>query len=763
MNRLLSVIRLTLLLVLIPSLRGQAPISAAQAQSQLVISTQETVVVPFTSGTIGVSTTQSYSGNVAVTVSGTGQAAGTQWSDAFYIYTDSSGQPITPWHPTDYYNWSLWINELPVDSFLASIPSYDPTHIYSFTISVPTGYINFAVGDLSADDNTGSYVITLTPTSPPSPVIDLRIDQDVIYRGECTTLRWDVDNVRAVYLDEQGVPGHGTQQVCPQATTTYTLRVVTYAGDIHRTVTVTVLEPPQVEISFTADGYSILLGQCTTLRWDVENVQAVYLDGQGVPGHGTQRVCPQTTTTYSLRVVTNTGDTSPTITVTVVSPPTEPPEIVLEDFTLADQLKSFSVMQRPVVFKPNVLWLKITNKGGSRFDPPSGKGNYSVQVMLKQPGVGRLEEYHYVTLQPLSLVPLQALDPEESQNLQITDVFFFNAIEDGELEVLFQPDRALNLQNSALSKRIAISPHPDNAWNCAALITKAFVLAANVVFPQTLGVSAAARALANMPTMFLKWQACGSDVKCGATAIVQYLISVIGTVPGQVINLLADITSYMRTETPACLSWIDYINAIVREFIRNKVRINAIGVQSPAYILVTNTSGQSVGFLDDGSLVQEIPDARAVKVDEDKLVLFPADNTVTIRVKGIAYGMMKLNLELTNQNGTPMSASYPNIPINATTIGTLDSANSSLALMLDDNGDGVIDRIVHPVESPGEASIIETPTQAPAETPTPHVSIDMPTQTPSSSNDTGISIVVLLAIIIIIGGAAGFILVRRQR
>ena len=155
-------IKLALLLVLTPSLYGRALMPTAHAQSQATVAAQEVLVVPFTSGTTGVLTTQSYNGNVEVTISGSGQASGTQWSDAFYIYTNSSGQPITPWHPTEQYNWSLWINSGPVDNFVASIPPYNPTHIYTFTINVSPGYLNFGVGDAIANDNTGSYTVTLT-------------------------------------------------------------------------------------------------------------------------------------------------------------------------------------------------------------------------------------------------------------------------------------------------------------------------------------------------------------------------------------------------------------------------------------------------------------------------------------------------------------------------------------------------------------------------------------------------------------------------
>jgi hypothetical protein len=79
------------------------------------------------------------------------------------------------------------------------------------------------------------------------PMIEFRVDRNTIHRGECTTLRWDVENVLAVYLDGEGVVGHDTRQICPQATTTYALHIVTHSGEEDRWITVTVLEPPTAE------------------------------------------------------------------------------------------------------------------------------------------------------------------------------------------------------------------------------------------------------------------------------------------------------------------------------------------------------------------------------------------------------------------------------------------------------------------------------------------------------------------------------------
>jgi len=95
----------------------------------------------------------------------------------------------------------------------------------------PGGFLLFAT------DEPPHYVRKLASVSP---TIQFDADQRELAAGQCTTLRWDVEHVQAVYLDGQGVAGHDTKQVCPAQTTTYTLRVVTADGDVHRTVTINV-------------------------------------------------------------------------------------------------------------------------------------------------------------------------------------------------------------------------------------------------------------------------------------------------------------------------------------------------------------------------------------------------------------------------------------------------------------------------------------------------------------------------------------------
>lgn len=90
---------------------------------------------------------------------------------------------------------------------------------------------------------------TATPTPTPTPIpsgaaqISFWAGRESIEEGECTTLHWDVEYVKAVYLDEEGVPGHDMQQVCPSHTKSYTLRVIRMDDTVEvRRITITVTE-----------------------------------------------------------------------------------------------------------------------------------------------------------------------------------------------------------------------------------------------------------------------------------------------------------------------------------------------------------------------------------------------------------------------------------------------------------------------------------------------------------------------------------------
>jgi hypothetical protein len=128
------------------------------------------------------------------------------------------------------------------------------------------------VDDLESVRGSGLPVptpsVTASPTAPPAAAsIDFRADRTTLKVGQCTTLRWDVESVREVYLDGEGVAGHATRQVCPSTTRTYVLHVVLSDGSAtDRELTISVTDsggsPPAAPTNLTVaiamqDGFGL--------------------------------------------------------------------------------------------------------------------------------------------------------------------------------------------------------------------------------------------------------------------------------------------------------------------------------------------------------------------------------------------------------------------------------------------------------------------------------------------------------------------------
>lgn len=92
---------------------------------------------------------------------------------------------------------------------------------------------------------------TTAPAATPAPVLQFFPSNTVINQGECTTLSWNVQNIQAVWVYPVGQPysqfpvtGQGSQQVCPQTTTTYEMRVLLRDGTVQtQQITIQVMLP----------------------------------------------------------------------------------------------------------------------------------------------------------------------------------------------------------------------------------------------------------------------------------------------------------------------------------------------------------------------------------------------------------------------------------------------------------------------------------------------------------------------------------------
>ncbi|MEJ5199089.1 MAG: hypothetical protein WHX53_09210 [Anaerolineae bacterium] len=165
---------------------------------------------------------------------------------------------------------------------------------------------------------------TITPTATrPTWASTFWADKYRLVEGECTMLHWNIQNVQSVFLNGVPVTGVENRQECPKQTTTYVLSITTNTGarqDLRFSIAVQSSSEP--DIQFAADRYTIVKGQCAQLRWQTKDVNAVYLDDNGVPGTATKDVCPETSTVYRLRVE-RTGSPSTLKSLTIKVLPAE--------------------------------------------------------------------------------------------------------------------------------------------------------------------------------------------------------------------------------------------------------------------------------------------------------------------------------------------------------------------------------------------------------------------------------------------------------
>lgn len=125
-------------------------------------SQEETLTVPFNAGA-AVRTDLRYRGKVRLIIEGTGQAAGTAYSDGFYLYTDADGTPLkTPL--LGEFTLEIDGQDATTAMGLADEPlPYRDDHFYTavYDVGFDLNHIAFRVADPTPDDNTGAYTITV--------------------------------------------------------------------------------------------------------------------------------------------------------------------------------------------------------------------------------------------------------------------------------------------------------------------------------------------------------------------------------------------------------------------------------------------------------------------------------------------------------------------------------------------------------------------------------------------------------------------------
>ena len=178
-----------------------------------------------------------------------------------------------------------------------------------------------------------------TPTPVPPPPSgevnpNLRADSTWINQGQCVAIRWDVDDINAIYFVDgnnvQGVGGHDARTVCPGQTTTYKVRITRLDGvTVEYPITINVNDQPPQRPGPRIEHYSVSRtevrsGECIRFDWRTSDADGVNLylgDKRKVsdgPREGSWDDCPKAGGRHDYRLEAyGNGGTFQTITVYV--------------------------------------------------------------------------------------------------------------------------------------------------------------------------------------------------------------------------------------------------------------------------------------------------------------------------------------------------------------------------------------------------------------------------------------------------------------
>jgi len=184
--------------------------------------------------------------------------------------------------------------------------------------------------------------------------------------------------------------GEITPTVTETSTPTPTVHI-TITPTFTPTATETMTPVPELSINFNADRYNITDGECTTLRWRVENADTIRLDGSTVAAENAREVCPPEPTTYQLTASNSAGEQSAQLTIEVeapAQPPAAPQNVNIEDRVCNSGEYTVTISWSDTagnedgfrVYRDGELIAELGANAESHQDEPPGSGPYTYAV-----------------------------------------------------------------------------------------------------------------------------------------------------------------------------------------------------------------------------------------------------------------------------------------------------------------------------------------------------------------------------------------------
>jgi hypothetical protein len=384
----------------------------------------------------------------------------------------------------------------------------------------------------------------------------------------------------------------------------------------------------------------------------------------------------------------------------------------------------------PIEFQPFDLILHVSNKGETPYKP--GSGHYIVKVIVNErlgviPGKywsfvfdsKRAYESKYMTP-----ARLPEVGPGQSLEIRLKDLHLPRIIWPSELKVTLIPENEdINpLNDTFVDTEFGVDPDP-SAKDCIWVTAKMFIMVMfstarkvtesltdtkireSIVEDFTLSFLKYSRAIDECHEYHCVKNATKDLLKDFKDMIFKYITpSPMKWLTNLLTGFLEELTQ-TALDLGECFLYIwNLITDLISSLTAEGIPLNAVFVASPANVLIMNSSGQRVGFLDDGTIVQEIEGAQVLNQNGMKFVFYPGSDTELIRVRGTAMGTFDLNLILSVGEGCIAKVEYLDIPVSTDTVGIVSAQDKNYIMYIDNNGDNVIDF----TQSPDKLSIIRS-------------------------------------------------------
>jgi len=371
-------------------------------------------------------------------------------------------------------------------------------------------------------------------------------------------------------------------------------------------------------------------------------------------------------------------------------------EINLPDFKI---IMLYWSPEEPEVMQDTEMNIWIRNIGAD-YTPISGK--FFLDLTLWEAGTERRWFWRFPG-------QLEAMPTDDWDGYTIERFWFTNDKINRIQACISLEDPEANLDNNCLPRPEHITVHaPASPWReCAMIPVDVAVLAVDVY------AGGSASAALEMTKLFGAYVtsitiACqAEDMTCFKTG-ARFMIDVAITLAVEVIkslsphkliiNLVKDAIFLFESSSNCGDRLGKFVRAAIEESRHRKQPINALIVHSPVYLYVVDGKGRRAGFLDNGTPILEIPDSEVVEHNGTKVILYPGTDTASVRLTGTENGTFDLIMSISVPGSEVHTVIYDDVPVVTNTAGEIDASHGQYTLMLDDNGDGEIDRNVNPTE-----------------------------------------------------------------